>query len=360
MIEIRKSLLLFLVFILILLLFYSCDPCNYNEVSLIPEGDVYFTALPANSNQPSIFQINLSNKTTYEIIKNGILFSAPSFDKKFVFLRNNINGGQDIVVSNINGSNQRVIAGNFSWQIRNFAIISPKGQIIAIGANNNELWLLRNEDKAYRLSSNFCRGTLPAFSPDGSKIAFFEGKDIYSQMKITTYFVDTDVPFALGSKALEGSAIELFGDIYPSWSPDGEFVFFPRYSLNFGDILYIYRYDLKTYSKYIVTVSGCFNAITSAGLRFVYLTGRDGILWRRDISDTIYPRVKVISPSYGVSYNVFQDLSPNETKIIYTRYYRDDKAPFRGTLEIANLTDSIFKPKILVNNVFRGFWIRKF
>lgn len=348
------------VLVSITLLLIACDPCNYDQVNPIPEGDIYFSALPANSSTPSIFQIQLSSNVTHEIVKNGILYSSPSVDKKIVFIRNNINGGQDIILSKIDGSNQRIIAGSFSWNSREFAIISSNGRNIAIGANNKELWIIRDETKSYRLTSNLCPNTIAAFSPDGSKIAFFEGNDIYSLMKISIYLVENDPPVLLGTRELEGTTIELYGEISPTWSSDSRFIFFPRYFLNRGDVLYILSYDLKVQRTYVVTISGCFYALPSSDLHYAYLTGRDGILWRRDITDTILPRVKVVSPSYGVSYNVFADLSPDERKILYTRYYRDEKVPFRGTLELANLTDSVIRPTMLVNNVFRGFWNKKF
>ncbi|MGQ9818653.1 MAG: TolB family protein [Candidatus Kapaibacteriales bacterium] len=350
---------LFFPFALILLLF-GCDPCNYEQVNVISEGDVYFSALPANSSTPSIFQIDLTTNTTNEIVKNGILYSPPSLDKKIVFIRNNLSGGQDVILSNIDGTKQRVIASGFSWNSREFAIISSNGKSIAIGADTKELWLFRNEIKAFRLSSNLCPGTIPAFSPDGSKIAFYEGTDLYSPMNITTYFVDTESPVFLGTFPLDGTAIELYGDVSLSWSSDSRFIFFPRYSLINGDVLHILSYDFKTQRSFVVTVSGCFYAIPSSDFHYAFLTGRDGILWRRDLTDTIYPKVKVIAPSYGVSYNIYPQLSPDETKIIYTRYYRDEKVPFRGILELANLNDSSRGPKILVNNVFRGFWNRKY
>lgn len=353
-----KGFHLFLFYASILLLF-GCDPCNYEQVYLSPEGDIYFSALPANSSTPSIFQIDLRTNTTHEIIKNGILFSQPSLDKKIVFIRNNPYGGQDVILSNIDGSKQKVIAGGFSWNNREFAIISSNGKSIAIGAENKELWLFRNETKAFRLSSNLCPGTIPAFSPDGSKIAFYEGSDLYSLMNVIIFDVETENPTLLGTHPLDGTAIELFGKVSISWSSDSRFIFVPRYSLKNGDVLYIFSYDFKIQKSFLVTISGCFYAIPSSDFHYAFLTGRDGILWRRDLTDTIYPRVKVISPSYGVSYNIYPQLSADETKIIYTRYYRDEKVPFRGILELANLNDSIVKPKILVNNVFRGFWNRK-
>lgn len=354
-----KNFYLFLLFSMILLLF-GCDPCNYEQVYEIPEGDIYFSALPANSSIPSIFQVNLSTNTSHEIVKNGILYSSPSLDKKIVFIRNNPYGGQDVILSNIDGSKQKVIAGSFTWNSREFAIISSNGKSIAIGADNKELWLFRNETKAFRLSSNLCPGTFPAFSPDGAKIAFYEGSNLYSPMNITIYLVDTEPPVFLGTYPLDGTAIELYGEVSISWSSDSRFIFVPRYSLLNGDVLYIFSYDFKIQKRFVVTISGCFYAIPSSDFNYAFLTGRDGILWRRDLTDTIFPRVKVISPSYGVSYNIYPQLSADETKIIYTRYYRDEKVSFRGTLELANLNDSIVKPKILVNNVFRGFWNRKF
>ncbi|MFN3307009.1 MAG: hypothetical protein ACK42Z_07475, partial [Candidatus Kapaibacteriota bacterium] len=90
------------------ILLFACDPCKYEDMYSFPEGDIYFTALPVNSNEPSIFQIDIDQSNPKELIKNGRLFSAPSKDNKLVFIRDYSTGSQDVILSNIDGSNQRI------------------------------------------------------------------------------------------------------------------------------------------------------------------------------------------------------------------------------------------------------------
>ncbi len=52
-----------------MVLILSCDPCRYDDINSIPEGDIYFNALPVNTNEPSIFQIDLNQFNPREIIK---------------------------------------------------------------------------------------------------------------------------------------------------------------------------------------------------------------------------------------------------------------------------------------------------
>jgi Tol biopolymer transport system component len=341
-----------------LLILFGCDTCRYDEVYYGQPGDIFFTALPVNSTEPSIFQITLDNKNPQEIIKNGILYSAPSRNGLMVFIRNYPQGSQDVILCNINGSGQRAIASSYIWQSRNSAIISSNGNNIAIVANENELWLVRNETRFYKLSNSFCKGTLPSFSPDGTKIAFFEGKDIYSAVGLAVYYADADPPVELNRKPLNGQLIEVFGEPTIVWSEDGQYLIYPLETENEPDYLYIVSYNGSSEKTYEFGTTGCAYAIPNKDLTKVYLTGKDGILWSFSFGE-LGQRYKAVSQSFGSSFNVFQNLSNDGKNIIYTRYYRDDLNIFRGTLELVSLTDDTPHPKILGSNVYRAFWFRR-
>ncbi len=339
-------------------LLVGCDPCRYDVYYPGQPGDVYFTALPVNSNEPSIFQINLDSKNPQELVKNGILYSPPSRNGRMVFIRNYPMGSQDVVLSNIDGGEQRIVAGSYVWQSRDCAIISSNGNNIAIVANGNELWLVRNETKFYKLSNLFCKGTFPSFSPDGTKIAFFEGKDIYSQVSLAVYYVDSDPPIELSRRLLEGQLIEVFREPTIVWSQDGQYLIYSLEMENYSDFLHILSYEGSSERVYEIGITGCVYAIPNKDLTKVYLTGRDGILWSFSLVDSVN-RYKEISKSFGASFNVFQSITSDEKNIIYTRYYRDDLSIYHGTLELVSITDNTPQPKILGSNVYRAFWYRR-
>jgi hypothetical protein len=337
-------------------IFTSCDPCRYDDIYSIPEGDIFFNALPVNSSEPSIFQIDVNQSNLREIIKNGKLYSPPSRDKKLVFVRDNPTGSQDVIVSNIDGTNQRIIAGSYRWYSRDFAIISSNGMFIAIGANTNELWIAREEKSFLKLSNNFCKGTLPAFSPDGSKIAFFEGKDVYTSPQwLVVYYLETEPPQRLCRKELPGQIVELFGEPTISWSNDGTFVYCALENKETYDLIYKTSFEGSYERTWEVEFIGCAAVVPTKDDNIFYITGRDGSLWLVNFNE-LAGRYRFVSQAGGFSYNLFPMVDKNYSNILYTRFYRDELNPFGGTLEIVSLVDKKASPKIIGSNVYRAFW----
>lgn len=339
-----------------LFLLLACDPCKYDEIYSLPEGDIYFTAMPVNSNEPSIVQIDINQSNPKEIIKNGKLYSAPSKDNKLVFVRDYATGSQDIILSNIDGSNQRIIAGSFHWYSRDFAVLSSNGSLIAIGANGNELWIVKNETIYLKISSNFCKGTLPSFSPDGTKIAFFEGKDLYtSPQSIVIYYVNSEQPKTLCKKILPGTIVELYGEPLPTWSNDNVFVYCCVETTEKADIIYSTSFEGSFEKTWEVEFVGCVEALPSSRENIFYTIGRDGSIWIVNFNE-LTKRFQFVSLSSGYSYNLFPEINEEKKLILYTRFYRDELNQFGGTLEILNISDNKAKPIIIGSNVFRAFW----
>ncbi len=346
----------FLIVIDFVVLLFACDPCKYDNIYSFPEGDIYFTALPVNATEPSIFQIDINQSNPKELIKNGKLYSAPSRDNKLVFVRDYSTGSQDVILSNIDGSNQRIIAGSFHWYSRDFAIISSNGSFIAIGANGNELWIVKNETTYLKISNNFCKGTLPSFSPDGSKIAFFEGKDLYtSPQYIVISYLGSEQPQTLCKKVLPGNVAELYGEPSPNWSNDNVFVYCCIETLERIDLIYSTSFEGSYEKTWEVEFVGCVEALPSSRENVFYTVGRDGSIWIVNFNE-FTKRFQFISLSGGYSYNLFPKLYEEKKYILYTRFYRDELTQFSGTLEIINISDNKAKPIIIGSNVFRAFW----
>lgn len=345
-----------LIGIFAVLMFLACDPCRYDTFYHLPEGDIYFTALPVNSYEPSIFQISLNQTNPREIIKNGKIYSPPSQDKKIVFVRDNSTGSQDVIVANIDGTNQRLIANSYYWYSRDFAIISSNGLLIAIGANGNELWIVRNENTYYKLTSSFCKGTIPSFSPDGTKIAFIEGKDVYTPpQSLIIFYLATDIPQRLCKKVLPGQMVEIFGEPTITWSEDNTFVYLCLENKEIYDLIYSTSFEGSYEKVWEVEFIGCAEVIPTKKENVFYITGRDGSIWLVNFNELV-SRYRFVSQASGFSYNLFPRVDKKFSNLIYTRYYRDELSPFGGTLELVSLTEKNAKPKIIGSNVYRAFW----
>ena len=174
---------------------------------------------------------------------------APVVNGKIVFERANATGfNPEIYVMNPDGSNQTNLTNNptgarrFGWYGDFGPAWSPDGAKIAFASQRYPDFLYKhifvmNADGSnqIRLTQNdWNRGPFvgfedrgPAWSPDGSKIAFASWAMHHSQI----YVMDAD-----GSNPIPLTINSTFGDLTPAWSPDGSRIAFTRYGAPVGGV----------------------------------------------------------------------------------------------------------------------------
>jgi Tol biopolymer transport system component len=172
---------------------------------------------------------------------------APVVNGKIVFERGDANGfNPEIYAMDPDGSNQTNLTNNpaaarrFGWHGDFGPAWSPDGAKIAFASQRYPDLLYKhifvmNADGSnqIRLTQNdWNRGPFvgpeergPAWSPDGSKIAFAS----WAMNHLQIYVMDAD-----GSNPIPLTINSTYGDVAPAWSPDGSRIVFSRYSAPVG------------------------------------------------------------------------------------------------------------------------------
>ena len=142
----------------------SCDYCptgtNTGEKE---EGDIYFTVIPVSQTTPSIYRIKADGMDMKQVCKQARIHSSPSINKKLVFIKMGDNGSNQLIRSDIDGSNQEIVAGSDFTNDKLYPVISPNGKYIAINDNKWGLWLVKEDGSIKNLSGNFSTNSLPSF-----------------------------------------------------------------------------------------------------------------------------------------------------------------------------------------------------
>lgn len=187
------------IFIATLLLFsllflISCDTCGTENSGNGSQGElhIYFTALPLNGSVPSVYSCRPDGSDMKEIINNAIIYSAPSDDGTLAFLRKE-DGLNALYTIKIDGSGLKKIESDNSQYSISYPIISSDGKKIAFYGGDSKLFVYKPDNFSIELiSSNFFGESLPSFSKNSDKIAFFnKGSD---EKKFSLNIVNTDNP----------------------------------------------------------------------------------------------------------------------------------------------------------------------
>lgn len=355
MCKILKILFSFIIFLVI----NSCDYCNTGGYLAPEESDIYFSSSGVNSTTPGMFRINKDGTKFSEILPNGLLYSPPTKTgiKKLAYLIDDPSGRRYIATCDIDGKNILYVPTEPATVPYQQPTISSDGKCISYILGTKELWLYKSITQQYRLTSRFALETLQSFSPDGTKIAFYESDNIESGFTIKVYDVTVDPPKEIMRKIFEDGILIWKGLASISWTRDSQFIIYVNSISPTIDIINITEINNPDNSEnYEIAGIGAYMPSMSNDRSKLAFAGRDGNIWIRNISK-VTPKYINLTESGNVSYNLYPKWSNDDNFILYNKYFRDDLNPLSSNLEIVK-TDSTKKITVLCNNTFIGFWNR--
>lgn len=332
----------------------SCDYCGTGTgTNTIVEGDIYFTAVAVNGNTPSIFRIATDGKNMRQVISNGRIYSAPSKDKKIVFISEYIPGVKHLFISRIDGQNVTSLMDDNFAKDKLYPIISSDGKYIALNDIRYGLWLIKNETEVYQLTNNLCQNTIPSFSPDGTKLAFYDGGYLFNPQTIFVYDLTQNPPAICAKKQHSTGLYQMKGEAMINWSYDSKYVSYSISESEEVDIVYIGEYNKNEDIGYEITSIGAYNPILNKEMNKIVFSARDGNLWMRSLADTGKKYWNLTNSSKV--YNVYPQWSSDGKKLLYSKYYKDDLEDNHAAMELIDFNNNN-EIRVLSNNVNRGFW----
>ncbi len=340
-----------------LLITNACDYCNTGGFVAPEESDIYFSSTGVNSSSPGIFRINKDGTKFSEILPNGLLYSPPTSTeiKKLVYLIDDPSGRRYISICDIDGKNILYVPTEPASVPYQQPTISSDGKCIAYILGTKELWLYKSITQQYRLSSRFALETLQSFSPDGTKIAFYEGDDIEKEFTIRVFDVSIDPPREIMKKIYEDGLLLWKGLASISWTQDSKYIIYVNSVSPTIDMINITEVNNPdNNNNYEIAGIGAYMPSLSNDLNRLAFAGRDGNIWIRNLSK-ITPKYINLTESGNVSYNLYPKWSNDDKFILFNKYFKDDLKPLSSNLEIVK-TDSTKKISVLCNNSFIGFW----
>ncbi len=346
----------FVVIVIIVLLNSGCDVCNTGDGKA--DNDIIFTAFSLDGDDvPGIYVANQDGDNLSQLIRNGILFSAPSISQKLVFRRPVIGTvRQEIVTAGLDGSNQvAIFPADPIGDV--FPVMSPKGNYFAYGTKENQLIISDITGlKQNEVTLNLASSTLPSFSPDGSMIAFFEGKVNLGPVKVKVIESDASNEIKVVLELTYDNGIDYrVGEPSISWSNNNTIAYL--ISNDSTDIIYFH--DLisgQVHSREFdrsIGFKGVYMPVLSPDGERLAFSGRDGSIWIVEVYGD-NPEYTKVKSSVESEVNAFMQWSPDGQKLIYSQYYGNEE---KASLFLYDIVNSV--EIIIGNNVDRGFWIPK-
>lgn len=345
--------------LLLLIAVSGCDFCtSYSGNPILEENDIYFTSSPVNSFETGIYRIAVDGSDMKEIVNNAKIYSSPTKTKKIVFIGHYTPGVNFIYLANIDGSQVEVLKDESFAQDMLYPLISYNGKHVVVNDIFFGLWLIRQDKTELQLSEKLCQKTIPEFSPDGTKLAFYEGNDVNNPLSLVVLDLEQNPPVVL-SKRYHESGIQLRNsEATIAWTSDSKYICYIITDSMGVDQIHVSDVNSNETTAYNITSIGASNPIINNNLTRVYFAARDGNIWTMSLTDSLNRFTKLTSNDRS-SYNAYPLLSPDEKSLLYIRRFNEDPESVGGLLELIDLQITNPESKVLSNNVFRGFWNRK-
>lgn len=338
-----------------------CDPCENGTGPCCPEGDeIFYTAKPLNSEVPGIFAVSPDGSSFRTVVKNGILFSRPSENGKLVFLRNDPQGNDSIVMVDLDGSNlEGIVNERISRTTLTFPVLSPDAKWVAFtGRDKDGLNVLSlhwiADDRTVEISYSLAESILPVFSPDSKYMAFFEEQNEELVLRV----IDPNRQQNFDAYPPKNTGYKLRDLIEPpsiDWSSDGMELVYSFTSADSSQII-IARVDQSDEKVLRLDQIGAIATVFRPGSKRLAFISTKGDLWTAD-SDTANPDLKRLIETDSTQFNSNPEWSPDGSMIIFNNYSVFDEQE-GASLILFDLENEI--PVILSSkNVNpKGFWKR--
>ncbi len=360
----KEKILIIFIINIIIFAFYSCEICNNTENNTgASEEEIYFTASPENSKYPNIYKTTPQGNMINNIISNAIAFSSPSNNGKIVFIRKNeIDGSNNLFISDYNGANIRLITKDNDIFSINYPLISPNGKYITFNGGNSKLiYHDVNTGSLFNLiSTRLATGSIPSFSYNSKYLAYVESSSEQNFVLKVVEAENTDILNTKYSKNLGNINFSDNTEILINWSSDSKSIIFTIRKTE-EDEVYIINVENSEERVLILKNSeiGANQAILSPNNDFIAVSGKDGNIWLVFIAtnDLKYSR---ITNSLGFERNFSPKWSQKGDKILFNSVSPLDNGIYStlicSELEYSSVLVKPIKSYILSNNVYRGFW----
>jgi len=338
----------------------ACDVCDTIKPAKY-ESEIYFSAMPLTESVPSIYGIDAQGADLREIIKNGVLCSAPAINGNFAFIREEEGSTSLMIYESESDSAKQIQIG--AYKNPEVAIISASGDYLAFTAEHLGDRVLVLQDNSIganqkKVSQKYLLGSGFAFSPDNEYLAFFE-EDPGIILKI----IHTDDLTVKETNFFPAESVKLSSEARIEWSQDSQWI---TYTLNEEGEDQIYVRSLGPGGrKYTAKKFGALHPVFAQDETDLCCSGRLGHIHRYDVATDTTRRYYLVKADTSLEMNKYPRWSlEGEDKVIYTCYPKHNtEEMFSAVLKIVsdvyNTDYEKMRHRVLCSNVYKAFWRRK-